>query len=72
MNKRYFKPNRKYVMNTLIPVSVEYWIWTKGRGLFVKYLHCNKQIKSDWNTLREFQRAIKEGREFATEVESLD
>lgn len=63
---RIFFPSRKYVGNTTLPVSVERWTWTEGKGLFVTYKHGFGTVKSDY-TLPEFLMAIADGREFAVE-----
>lgn len=69
MKAKYRKwlPSREFVMNTGIPVSVESWEWTKRKGLMVRY-KSGQECNSDYGSLREFLLALKQGREFATEV----
>lgn len=66
MKTRVWIPSRRYVLNTAIPVSVETWTWTKRYGLRVTYKN-GIECKSDYD-LPEFLLALKEGREYATEV----
>jgi hypothetical protein len=63
---RIWKPNRRYVLNTTIPVSVKQWVWTPRKGLWVEYLN-GLRCKSDYK-LPEFLRALREGREHASEM----
>lgn len=68
MTTRTWKPNRATVGQTSIPISVEKWTWTKHIGLLCHYKYGYGTHKSDWSTLRAFEQAIKDGREFASEV----
>ena len=47
--------------------QISHWEWTSSKGLWVIYsdgLRC----RSAWDSLREFLRAIKEHREYASEM----
>lgn len=46
---------------------VKQWTWTRSEGLWTEYLDGLK-LPSDWGTLAEFLRAVREGREQAREV----
>lgn len=59
-------------MRVFIPTtakSIKRWVWTLSKGLMVEFTDGAPPRRSDWGSLAEFLRAIKEGRELATEVE---
>lgn len=59
-------------MRVFIPTiakSIKRWVWTPSKGLMVEFTDGAPPRRSDWGSLVAFLRAVKEGREHATEVE---
>lgn len=54
-------------MPTYSPTTICYWEWVEGRGLYVVYLDGDRR-RSAWDSLREFEHALEQEREFAREV----
>lgn len=46
---------------------ISHWEWTPTKGLWVVYAD-GSRCRSAWESLREFLRAIKEQREYASEM----
>ena len=42
--------------------SIRRWVWSRNGGLKVEYLD-GLTLKSDWGSLPEFLRAVRDGRE---------
>lgn len=61
--KRTWKPTGTTVRAT----AVKEWTWTRREGLMVETID-GTRLRSAWGTLREFLKAVKEGRERATEI----
>lgn len=61
---RAWRPTSKYVRGTNVLTSVEFWEWDRRNGLRVVYKYADGEyFKSGWNTLPEFLKAVREGRE---------
>lgn len=52
MDKRTFKPTRKYVGSTAIETKVDHWEWTRGHGLRCFYTD-GHVVRSDYRSIRE-------------------
>lgn len=63
---RFFRPSKSFVLNTTIPVSVDFWHWKRGRGMECHFKGGRKD-KSEY-TLPELLLAMKNMREPAMEV----
>ena len=60
MKIRYFK-REKYIGNTGIETSIEFWKCVKGKGLFVKHINDDKLYKSSYNLSELLSKEKPEG-----------
>ena len=67
---RALKPAKRVWKPTDHDAHIAEWTWTKAGGLRVRY-NDGLEAPSDWGSLREFLKAIREKREFAREVKPV-